>query len=133
MNDERKGLLAIDPGISTGWAFFNEEGLKVDGGTIGIEDLEDSVLANPSEVFVKNLQIVIEEFPPQVTDERVRKVQWFFKLHLPQALTIRPSVYLPVMEKRSIPRTRAMTIHEEEATKLGLYYLQYHLPKRKGA
>lgn len=129
-------VLAIDPGISTGYVLVNdidkdpsaELSVKVSG-TIAEEDLKKSdlqKLANRT-----RLQVVIEHVPhPTGGDlaERLMMINQYISYLFPNALKIMPGQWKPVTQHLRVPAI-CKTRHEQDAFRIAYYY-RYYVTRR---
>lgn len=139
-------LLALDPGHSTGWCAFAEQGdAHVSGfGTLGPYNYETGLdglalaLVNLKQRYKPDV-IVIERLPRSLT-QFMRAIHDIvgFAVFPPRALVgsgitsyeryeVGPGEWKPVMKAKKVPVPFAATTqHEKDAYRMGAYWLMMH-------
>lgn len=124
-----KTVLAIDPGESIGYAIIRISPTSIiSAGTIAYNDLLSSKIM-PSILDEKYQYRTVIELFPQTLSQRMSEVQSTFRFLFPEADYISPGVYLPVMKRMFFTTKDNISIHAQEAVKLGIYYITYTLSK----
>lgn len=88
-------LLALDPGITTGYAFFDDFRL-LESGNLLVEDLDTSILVTFQSI--ENLDVVIERIPsPSLSPLSIRLAEVVAKLltMFPNAVYVKPGNWKP--------------------------------------
>lgn len=126
-------VLAVDPGITTGWALLTEEGHVFKTGTIA----QGSIFAHLEEIIrslhhqKQTVEMAIEQLPPSpgalglALQEIVEKVDLAW-----QTYDLRTRKFTPGEWKTSAvglsgipPGLPRITQHEKDAIRIGRYYL----------
>ena len=127
-------VLAVDPGLTLGYAVI-EDGILKESGNIDYGDLEESILVKYSEEG--DLAVVIEETPTPTNSPLDRKLQlvlgWLRHV-FPSATWISPGIW---KQNRSIINLPVPNIpgglsekpspHQRDSYRLGMYYLIIYL------
>ena len=131
-----KRILAIDPGITTGYCIMSTDGTIIESGNLDIDDLleEETVLddyAVYSTLTMPTTLVVIEEIPTFANSELGRSLRAVIE-HLtrmyPMANWIRPTEWKSIgpISNYPVPKTwtlRMKTPHQKDAFRIGTYYL----------
>lgn len=124
-------VLAIDPGVTTGYAILDLQGNILDSGNVLIDDLSDSIFSTLEEG--KGLRVVMEELPRGI-DSRLRRmleeVVRFLDTRFPMATKFSPGMWKSSPEARhplkwaeGLEAIDKPSDHEKDAYHIGLYYL----------
>lgn len=130
-------ILALDPGLTTGWAVIDEKGKVVGTGNLRPEDVEES-LDYIIRLFNRNrtkATVVVEDFPPQGTgdlagrlNEVLRSIDKVLEVYEIKAQRVTPGVWktsaqgiAPVLLKEweGMP----LTAHQKDAIRMAKYVL----------
>ena len=118
-------VLAIDPGVQTGFVLLREDGLVEATGTLSIEDLPSSVLTKYASR--SDINVVVEKSPmPRLgkLGDQLRLCHAFVQQHFPEATLIPPGVWKQMTPVRKIDFGKVSTTrHQKDALHLALYHL----------
>jgi len=128
-------VLAVDPGITTGWALLTEDGEILKTGTLGVGDAD--VFRSLEEIIrtmhhqKQTVEMAIEEFPPQRGALGAQLALVVAKVDLAwQTYDLRTRKFTPGEWKTSAvglsglpPGMPRISQHEKDAIRIGRYYL----------
>lgn len=120
-------IVAIDPGLTTGYAVVDELGNLIETGNLLPEDLEESILTEPR--YHQDGVIAVIEYTPIPTYSKMnrllREVAETIDNLFPNAIKITPGVWKssPLAKHFPWPGSSGATPHQKDAYRLGMYYL----------
>lgn len=120
-------LLALDPGITTGYAFF-EDGTLQETGNLAPEDLSSSILLKYAAYDPMTIRVIVENVPIPTMSEMNRTllgVVSCIRTLFPHATWIRPTIWKQgPAASMSVPTTwddQPLTSHQRDAIRIGYY------------
>ena len=124
----RLGVLAIDPGITTGFALLDLDGVIVGMGEIQPDEIDRLKLFSQN----PDIEVVMEYTPIPTLSEMnmvLRDVIARLRVMFPRHLEIKPGQWkqTPVI-RHSVPNRwedEPVTHHMRDAVRLGIYYLTF--------
>lgn len=126
-------VLSIDPGLTTGIAGFDGSDNLVYSRSLlpeEFEEFQEWVQSNPPN------EVVIERLPLRLKPNLAR-VAYFFDNLFPSATKIGPGQWKPLARMRFFKYPREefpkASVHEQDAFKLGIYYLKFHRKVANGS
>lgn len=124
-----KPTLALDPGITTGYAYFEDDELKLSGNLLA-EDLDDSILLELAEI--EGLEVVIEDVPIPTRSQlnfELQKIIGWLQQRFPNAVSVKPSWWKTnlYIRHRSLPASLGPhpTQHQLDAFYIGIFYKEF--------
>lgn len=124
-------ILALDPGISTGYALLSPEGDLLECGTLQPEDLPESLLVK----FIGDpgVTVIIEDTPIPTQgkmNQRLQSVKTWVESSFPSAIKVLPGVWKTNLSIANYPlpqkwRQEELTPHQKDAFRLGIWYIVY--------
>lgn len=131
-------LLALDPGVTTGFSIFSWEVqytykavFPLDWGNLSIEDL----LPKIASLLEQDCYHVIYENIPLIgvgsLGDSLRKVMGIIHTLAPKATVTNPGVWktFPSLENLPTPEVEKTTLHQKDAYYIGLWYIITQPPK----
>lgn len=128
-------VLAIDPGVTTGWAVLNENGMVMDTGNLLPEDVEEGIRGTIDAWHKRGYSIcgVVERFP--LTSQgslgtQLREVVLTIDAILVGAGIKHEEVTPGVWKTSSVPESpkewagRKLTPHQRDAIRMGRYVIR---------
>jgi hypothetical protein len=119
-------ILAIDPGITTGYALVTDDGVLQLSGNLQPEDLMESVLRTFA--LMPNLLVVMEDTPVPTLGKMNRNLM-LVKNQLytmfPNAKLVAPGVWKTnlAVANYPVPKGIEMTQHQKDAYRLAIWHL----------
>lgn len=117
-------ILAIDPGLTTGWALVSTDWEVKSSGGLAPENLDE---LNPRNL-PPLIGVIIEDTPiPTYSqlDRKLQEIQSTLRSWFPEAQWIRPGVWKnhPVAHE---PLEKSLSPHQKDAIRMAFYFLATH-------
>lgn len=129
-------VLAVDPGMTTGYVVLSESGEPLEWGNLDYSDVisKDSIF----EVYSQrdDLQVVLERVPiptQSKLDQNLLSLMGYLEQKFPRALWISPSTWKSISPIFNLSLPKAVisdkSLHLRDAYRIGMWYLLFGCSK----
>jgi len=122
-------ILAIDPGMTTGYAVIDELGNLLESGNLLPEDLDNSILTYKKYQDPTTCEVVIEYTPIPTQsrmNRRLKEVTGKIGSMFPNAVYVTPGVWksAPIAKRFPFPFPHG-TPHQKDAFRMGIHHMMF--------